>query len=473
MQKIFYNPYELERLVRENCNISSPVMMEHAASAMADLILNLSAKSGKKSVLIVCGKGNNGGDGYVLEKILADKMNVKTIGTTGTDLIAPDTTDVLKTCCKNADFIVDCIFGIGFHGELPPQIQQILDIMNNSDAVKIACDIPSGLYFKADYTITMGEQKLSLYSDKAKEVCGKIIVANLGIDRDQFEQFCEPTAFLIEESDLRLPLRKKRTAHKGTYGHTTVFAGEKSGAGIIAATAAMTFGSGLTTLLKTAHSNLEQFKISPELMISTAIPSKTTAVLVGSGLGTFTEDIQKNFFKWFDSATNPGVVVDADLFSSPAIVSFLQKLNAREDARIILTPHLLELCRLLKALQKEFPNEIPEEWTNVERHTFDGGVRVDAGKKLTAMFPHTAIIMKSANTFLACQNKIFVITDGCQNLAKGGSGDVLAGMAASLLAQGYSLQDAAITACEQHALASKKFGEDAYNLTPMSLISLI
>lgn len=486
MQKIFQYPSELERSVKEAYSIPPFLMMENAAKSIVELILKLS-DSNKKRVLIVCGKGNNGGDGYAVARMLLDKLEVfvyqaeppkteealtqsqmyKLSGTMGT------TFDVLKDYSKKADFIVDCIYGIGFHGELTSPAKEIIDVLNESKAVKIACDIPSGLYFKADYTITMGEQKLALYSDKAKECCGKIIVAELGIPRTQFEQYGDAAAFLVEESDMRLPFRKKRAAHKGTYGHTTIFAGEKSGAGIIAATAAMTFGSGLTTLLKTEHSNLEQFKINPELMISTTIPPKTTAVLIGSGLGPFTQNIKNEFLQWFDSAKNPGVVVDADLFGDESLVSFLKKLNSREDARIILTPHLSELVRLLKAVKKDFPSEIPDEWTNVELHTFDCTVRADVGKTLTSLFPHTTIIMKSANTFIASEKEIYIITDGCQSLAKGGSGDVLAGMTASLLAQGYSSKDAAITACEQHALASKKFGEDAYNLTPTSLIALI
>ena len=149
------------------------------------------------------------------------------------------------------EFIVDCLYGTGFHGELKPEAAELIKQLNqnaSSNCIKIACDIPSAFFFKADYTISMGTQKLCFYSDKAKQSCGKIIVANLGLERNKFEQATEASSpmCLIEKDDIKLPLRKNPAAHKGTYGHTAVFAGEKSGAAIIAATAAMNFGSGLT-----------------------------------------------------------------------------------------------------------------------------------------------------------------------------------------------------------------------------------
>lgn len=486
MQKVFVNAAELEKSAKANYNVPPFIMMENAAKAMADFILNLHPQ--RCNIQILCGKGNNGADGYALARLLHSNYDISIIqaqspsseecivqqkmynslssnGTGGTDLVEK----------LNPQIIVDCIYGTGFHGELPDEIKSILDKANNQNCIKIACDIPSGLYFKADYTITMGEQKLSLYSDNAKNVTGQIIVANLGIPREMLESAEETNIFLIEQADLKLPFRKIRAAHKGTYGHTAVFAGEKSGAGIIAATAAMTFGSGLTTLIKTNHSDLEQFKISPELMINKhgKLPEKTSAILIGPGFGLLDEENQQLVTNWFKSAKNPAITLDADIFSLPTeqLVTFLKNLNQVEGAKIILTPHLSEFTKLLKALKND--TQIPDEMLNLSILSSDASLKIKAGQIITELFNKITLVLKSANTFIFCEKDVFIVSDGCQSLAKGGSGDVLAGMISSLLAQGYSAKDAAITACEHHAITAKKIGSEAYNLTPLNLISLL
>lgn len=467
MQKVFDNPAQLEKQAKEKYSIPPFLMMENAAKAMADFIKNLPIFP--CHVVILCGKGNNGADGYALARLLNQTCNITIIAT---DAPSSEECTIQQQLAEklgvnaipftnsitNADIIVDCIYGTGFHGELPQNARTILDWANNMNAMKIACDIPSGLYFNADITITMGEQKLVLYSDKAKSVCGKIIVANLGIDRTALENVAEPSAYLVEENDLKLPLRKKRIAHKGTYGHTVVFAGEKSGAGIIAATAAMHFGSGLTTLIKTENSNLEQFKISPELMISNTLPKKTTAILAGPGLGELTDNLITTI-----ANANVPVVLDADALSSPKITQLLDKLT---NQKVVLTPHLAELVRLLSSIDNKNTLDVTMLSESAEN-------RITAGKIITQKYPNVTVVMKSANTFISSGDNTYIITDGCQSLAKGGSGDVLAGMITALLAQGYSTCDAAITASEEHALAAQKFGEEAYNLTPFELISII
>ena len=467
MQKIFNNPAELEKLAKEKFSIPPFLMMENAAKAMADFILSKKAQS----VLILCGKGNNGGDGYALARMLLDKAEVVIV-----EVEAPAAQEACiqyEMCRKlgvniqtalpdkiDADVIVDCLYGIGFHGELKLEIKTLLDKLNNASGIKLACDIPSGLYFKADYTITMGEQKTALYSDAAKAVCGEIIVADLGIPRGAFEEGLSPDAYLIEEADIKLPFRTNRAAHKGTYGHTAVFAGEKSGAGIIAATAAMNFGSGLTTLVKTEKSNLEQFKISPELMISEEIPAKTTCVVIGPGLGNIsTLDLQR-FKKWFKETKTPCAVIDADLMIWDGLPDLLEELNQVENAKIVLTPHLSELSRFVKDY-------------DVKTLANSSEAKIELGAKLNKLYPKTAVVMKSANTFIACQNKVYICADGAQSLAKGGSGDVLAGMTGALLVQGYDLQQALMTAVETHALSATQLGQSTYDLTPLKLIATL
>ena len=513
MQKIFDNPSKLESLVKQKYGFPDFIMMENAALSIKNLILELSeqktpAPDTLPVCLILCGKGNNGGDGYALARMLYGQLQPLVYS-----LEAPVATEAIKQyeICKkmgitfvsqkklfeilrgcdsgskknNAKqtpqtpfFIVDCLYGTGFKGQPSPSVQKILDTANKATATRIACDIPTALAFNADYTVTMGEHKLQLFSDRAKQVAGKIIVAPLGIDHSLFEDTLPASkvpAHLITPEDIKLPVRTNKAAHKGTYGHTAIFAGEKAGASIICATAAMNFGSGLTSLIRRPQTNLGQFKISPELMISELgkdnllkIPGKTTSLVFGPGIEKINKEDLNQIKNWFLDKQNktPSAVFDAGVFGNKDFIQMLELINQHPNARIVLTPHLLELTRLCQSL-KIFPGiTVRELAENPE-------LKIKIGKKLNSLFPQTTLVIKSANTFIAGAGQTYIINDGTPALAKGGSGDVLAGMIAALLAQGYTAKDAAITACEAHALAAQKNGAGSYSLTPLKLIKLI
>lgn len=634
MQRVFANPTEIEKIAKKTYGIPDFLMMENAAASMSDFILSLWNKKNTEhkektyfsqakeypeaknypqaKVLIVCGKGNNGGDGYALARKLQGKADVSVycfeepVAKSSQKNVADKNVSIISEAvaqfemCKRLgirflqkeeltsqladyDFIVDCLYGTGFHGELNPQAAELIRLLNgqttssvqqtktpanqqSSHCIKIACDIPSGidihenlassqltqatqaiqsaqasqlqqaLCFFADYTISMGTQKFCFYSDSAKQACGKIIVAELGLDRNKFEEadkaepgnfslnaiskaFSSPV-YLIEKDDIKLPLRKNAAAHKGTYGHTAVFAGEKSGAAIIAATAAMNFGSGLTTLVKTNNSNLEQFKISPELMISNSIPAKTSCIVMGPGMNGLTELTQKEragFLEWFDKNEKAAVVFDAGIVSSEDFIPLLKELSKKiksnkDDSsdtklpRIVLTPHLLEFsrfCRNIKTASTSgyFDNKafnFVDEDFSIDTLTKSPETKIKLGKMITALFPNTTLLVKSANTFIFTAHatsettttnadtaphetsanetsitETYIIADGTPSLAKGGSGDILAGMIGALLAQGYTAKEAAVTACEVHALAAASYGEEAFDLTPEKLIAKI
>lgn len=494
MKSVFNNSTELEAKVKTEFNVPQFVMMENAAIGMKNLIVEKFSKTDRASslpIIIVCGKGNNGADGYALARHLQPFFQVslvafeepksqeaKTWHSTCQKLAIPflSVSDFynLSSSKKNKAIIVDCIYGTGFHGDLSPQASSLIAAMNDFNGPKIACDIPSAFEFHADYTVTMGTHKLQLFSDKAKAVCGKLIVADLGFAPQVFENQGQATAYFMEQDDLKLPFRKKRNAHKGTYGHAVIYAGDKAGAGILAARAAMNFGAGLTSILKTHQSNLEQFKIDPQLMIADSIPKKATAVLIGPGVTCHTLYDNQMITDWFQSTKNPALVLDAGMFDFEQIACFLKELNNVENNRIILTPHLLELSRLLKKVASQFPEtEITQEDCDVKNLSDNPETKIKVGKILNQLYPNTAVIMKSANTFIACGEKCYIVTQGCQNLAKGGSGDVLAGLCVSLLAQGYTAKDAAISASLAHALSSQKLGADRFDVTSEGLIQTL
>ena len=513
MQKVFASPSELEKSVKEALHIPPFLMMENAAAALENAVRNavkelfpktsetfsktshskkLTSKAESKAkILIVCGSGNNGGDGYALaRRIFCDfDCTLAAVSEPKTeeaiiqrDMAVLAGVRVLKELPpqKDLDFFditVDCILGTGFSGTLREGTLKIIEKLNSLSSYKISCDVPSGFAFKADCTLTMGTLKTELFSDRGKEFSGSIIPVDLGIPKNVFESYGKPDAFLIEKEDIKLPFRKNMASHKGNFGHSSVFAGEKSGAGIIAASAALSFGSGLSSIIPTENSNLSQFKISPELMISPSIPKNATAILIGSGLGK-EKDFQNavnEFSSWFCAAKNPYCVIDADMFYYKDFPSLLEKLNSLPSSRIILTPHPKELKALYQSL---FPNEPELSIAEISDS------RISIGKKICSRFLNVTLVMKSANTFIASAKKdchsnkreveIYICSEGFPSLAKGGSGDVLAGMCLSLLAQGYSAKDAAITAVYTHGAASRKFsGGSGFDLTPEKLINEI
>ena len=514
MKKVFENPSELENLAKQELSIPPFLMMENAARFLSDFIISIIKKGKINQIVILCGKGNNGGDGFALARLLCTAYENLSVTILVPQLpVAEEAKIQFEMCQKLAvqtvfndkiitflqnleansqksDFfyetqetqvsyiIVDCLFGIGFHGELSKEFLQIFDILNKIKAVKIACDIPSALYFHADFTVTMGAHKTALFSDKAKAVCGTIIQAPLGIPSNVFESFLPPDAFLLEMSDAKLPFRKNKSAHKGTYGHTSVFACQKSGAAILAATSALNFGSGLTSLIKTSFSDLDQFKISPELMINDSIPAKTTAIVLGPGFCEYEKSVLifDDILKWFTMVENPAIVLDAGVFGHRDFIPFLQNINSVLNAKIVLTPHLLEMSRFLEHLNNFFPEKFQDFDKNdfsVQTLANNPNKKIALSKKIMQIFPNVTIVIKSADTFIAAENQVFICDEGRQNLAKGGSGDVLAGLIGSLLAQRYSAKESAITGVLAHANASKKFGGEAYDLTPEKLINEI
>ena len=335
MQKLFDEVNSLDKRCYEKFLLSEDLLMEHAASNMA---LYISEKySSFESILIVCGSGNNGADGIALARLLHTKFDVNLyLAATPKSSMAQLQLQRAKTLdikivdeLFNADIIVDCLFGTGLNKPLDDKSINLLNTLNSYNSFKIACDIPSGINnfgqiqnvaFEADVTITMGALKTSLFSDVAKDYVGEIIVANLGVQREIYE--IESNKLLLDESDMKLPFRNKKNAHKGTYGHLNVVAGCKKGAGIIAANAAFNFGAGLVSVV--CHENLD---LPYHIMQTHFISENCTAIAIGMGLGKYeTDEIRKILNKPVSK------IIDADLFYDKLICEVLEQ-------DVVLTPH--------------------------------------------------------------------------------------------------------------------------------------
>ncbi len=353
---------------------------------------------------------------------------------------------VLRDEITSADCIIDGVFGSGLNKALSSEICEILSLANSAKSLKIAVDIPSGIdklgrilggAFCADLTIAMGALKLALFSDGAKDQVGRIKVANLGISRSNFEGRSE--YFLLQKSDLKLPLRRKQNTNKGDFGHTYVVSGQMSGAAQMAALAAHAIGSGLVSVV-----SKEPLNLSPILMQKSSFDA-ARVVVCGCGLGE----------RKIDLATLRGksCVIDADLCYEREILSLLS-----DNSNLVITPHPKEFCSLLKiaGIADLSVSELQER-------------RFELARAWSEKFSGV-LVLKGANTLIAQAGVIYVCDKGSAALAKGGSGDVLAGLIGGLLAQGYSPLQASICGVLAHALAARAFAKNSYALNPLDLI---
>ena len=353
---------------------------------------------------------------------------------------------ILHDEIASADCIIDGIFGSGLNKALSSEICEILSLANSAKALKIAVDIPSGIdksgrvlggAFCADLTIAMGALKLALFSDGAKDYVGRIKVANLGISRQNFEEQSE--YFLLQKSDLKLPLRRKQNTNKGDFGHTYVVSGQMSGAAQMAALAAHAIGSGLVSVVSE-----EPLNLSPILMQKSSF-EHARIVVCGCGLGERKIDLA--------ALRDKSCVIDADLCYESEILSLL---NA--NSNLILTPHPKEFCSLLK-----IAGIADISVSELQEHRFE------LARAWSEKFSGV-LVLKGANTLIAQAGIIYVCDKGSAVLAKGGSGDVLAGFIGGLLAQGYSPLQASICGVLAHALAAQAFAKNSYALNPLDLI---
>lgn len=241
---------------------------------------------------------------------------------------------------------------------------------------------------------------------------------------------------------MNLPLRNKKNSHKGSFGHLNVIAGCKKGAGIIAAKAAFGFGAGLVSVV--CHEDID---LPYHIMQTHFLSDNCTAIAIGMGLGKYeTEEIKTILAKEIPT------IIDADLFYEEII---LEKLKSD----VVLTPHPKEFCALLKLCEIADISVI-----QLQKDRFE------YVSKFCNKYPKVTLLLKGANVLIGKDKEIYVNSFGTSTLSKGGSGDVLSGLIASLLAQSYNSLDAAITANLAHTLAAKNYKKNNYSLIPSDLV---
>lgn len=437
-------------------------LMFRAGKAAAEIIMQKYDCKNKK-ITVVCGRGNNGGDGCVIAGILAENGAEVTVAT---PFGAPATENaayyygklqfVTKTdsFIPNADILVDAIFGIGFNRAPDEKTAGVIKEMNSADCVRIAVDIPSGVEadsgkvlgpaVNADLTVTFIALKPCFLLPFGSDYCGETIVADIG---------APPVghSFLTIEK----PIFKKRrhNSHKGIFGTGLMLCGSygMAGAAVLAARAALRSGIGI---VKAALCENIYYPFTASVPEAVCVPVKPgpkgtlcpenldlpellkgcSAALIGCGMGN-NEDTARLVKELIKISEIP-LVIDADGINAlKGGIDIIEK----SKAPIVLTPHPGEMARLCSLTV----GEVEENRAQIAE---DFAVRHGC-----------VLVLKGANTIVAAPSgEVYFNMTGNPGMSTGGSGDALAGITLSLLAQGFSAKDAAKAAVYLHGEAGDR-----------------
>lgn len=440
----------------EVLNINTYTLMLNAASALVCEAEKLIEYDKSKKILILCGKGNNGGDGIAALDILIKKgYTVECVAVFGKNFsgaaltayencdkrLVFDYSDEIFRSVKDSDLIIDCIFGTGFNGVLKSETAKLISTINLSHAKKISCDVPSGcscddgkvftVAVKADVTVTFAAYKPCFFLYPACDYCGQVIVSDINLPNKSID-FQNPQITLIKDSLIRKLIKSRpENSHKGTFGKVQLVCGSKmmTGAAVLAAKGALRSGVGLVYIESGSYVRKRlQTQLSEPVYVKKKRKTKAGAYVIGCGLGKRSKRLKKLIKQ------EKSMVVDADALS---YLAKHPRIIKKKHCEIILTPHPLELARLCN--------------TTVDIVESD---RIKAALVSASDFNST-VVLKGHYTIIATPNgEVYINTTGNSGLAKGGSGDVLSGLIGSLLAQGYSTKESAILGVYLHGKAA-------------------
>lgn len=442
-----------EKRTMDTYHVPSILLMERAAGAVTEELL--SGDYDLHKILIVCGTGNNGGDGLAVARMLKMKnlkAEVSLVGdvetmTAETRLQFEMYQAIAGKLVTKPDFeeytvIVDALLGIGCNREVTGVRAELIDNTNRSKAKVVSVDVPSGISadtgevcgtaVKADTTVTFFSEKLGMILYPGSDHCGKIVVDSLDVPFDVTGE-CQRITF--EEEDLNLLPERRNNSHKGTFGKVLVVAGSGDifGAAYLAAAGAYRMGAGLVKVYTPVENRTAMQKLLPEAMLE--VYDRTNrcekqleqamewadVIVAGPGLGTDT--VAEEILKQIVFQSTVPMVIDADGIN---LLAKNTKWIYSKKAEMILTPHILEMVRLSGIDKKE-----------IQEH------RLQIAKEFTEKYPIT-LVLKDARTVVAKENELLYLnTSGNSGMATGGSGDVLAGIIGGLLAQGMKPADAA------------------------------
>ncbi len=472
---------EMDKITIENKGIPGVVLMENAGRGTAEILMEEYIQRNEK-VLVIVGKGNNGGDGCVIARYLFNNgykveiavvgeeedlkghagINYKVAKNFGVPIeILHNEPEKLLLMINKADVIIDALLGTGFHPPLQEHYRKIIEAVNNSGKKVFAVDVPSGLdaftgkpgdiAIRAEATFTMGLGKVGLFSYPGAKFAGRVYVIDISFPKDI--AFSEPQYFFVESDCeiLRLPGRDLN-AHKGKFGHLMVVGGSpgKTGAVLMASLAAYRIGTGLVTIAIQDYIK-DYIESKPyEVMLLFYGKGKNvdsvdaayllremnsrSAAVIGPGWGK-DRSAKKVFYNIIEYLKKP-LLIDAD-----GINILAEEIDVLKNAHapIVLTPHPGEMARLLKTDTKDVQDNRV-------------ALAIDFAKE-----NNVYLVLKGARTLITTpEGKLYISPFENPAMATGGMGDILSGIIGGFLAQGFPPEKAAVMGVYFHGLAAER-----------------
>lgn len=475
---------ELDRRTISEARIPATMLMERAGFGVVSCLEQRWGPVRGKTITVVCGKGNNGGDGFVAARLLRRRQaTVRVLAMAPASELSRDAATMYKQFVRGAgkssvylytsgtqiqalfqdsDILVDALLGTGLSSAVTGRYAEVIDSMNESGRPVAAVDLPSGLHadrgtilgraVRASLTVTFGLPKLGLYQNDGIDLAGEVAIVDIGIPPAYIDAV-ESRTTLITEQAVRTYLPERRpSSHKGTFGHAGIIAGSvgKTGAAAMAARAALRIGAGLVTVAVPTSANdvleaklLEAMTVPmPETKARTfartaldrlvAFMSAKTAVAIGPGLSTHPETVElvQALTKHLDRPS----VLDADALNA---LTGRTALLASCKTPPIITPHPGEMARLEADATPQTINS--DRIGTAARFARERGLFV---------------VLKGARTVVARpEGAVAICPTGNPGMATAGTGDVLTGMMVGLLAQGVPPWEAACAATYLHGAA--------------------
>jgi NAD(P)H-hydrate epimerase len=474
---------EADRRTIEEIGISSLVLMENAGRQVVAAMEAIYTDLADRHVAVLCGRGNNGGDGFVVARTLAQRgvavsvfligqvsdvrgdarANLDILGRVGLTVVEVadgQAWELHVSEVRDSTLIVDAIFGTGLNAPVSGLIESVITDINASNIPVVSIDLPSGLSadtsdtigesIEAGTTVTLAAPKLPLVLMPAEIRAGDIVIADIGIPVDVINSVDGPRVELLTRSGTReLITPRAPDSHKGDYGHVLIVAGSrgKTGAAHLSGVGALRSGAGLVTIATPADCQAIVAGMAPEYMthalagtadgldpdgVDQVLEMARDVVVAGPGLGQ--QPATKRFVQALvDKATMP-LVVDADGLN--AFSADPDRLAGREGRDVIITPHPGEMARLVGMSTEE-----------VQRR------RIEVARNF-ARTHHVYVVLKGHRTLIATPDEqIFINPTGNAGMATGGTGDVLSGMIAAWLGQLLDAEAACKLAVYLHGMA--------------------
>jgi len=474
----------LDRQAITEARIPSLTLMERAGAGVATALTQAFGPLQGKRVTVCCGKGNNGGDGFVVARLLkrqrvrvqvlllakpeslagdARVMCRRFVRLAGTSAVqASPSAERIRTLLGNSQLIVDALLGTGLSAPVTGPYRTAIEAINDSGVPVTSVDLPSGIHadtgailgaaVRATLTVTFAQPKLGLYLGAGIDHVGTVRITDIGIPPSFAESVDSRVSLLTLQETGRLLPPRFASSHKGTYGHAAIIAGSvgKTGAAAMAARAALRIGTGLVTVATPSSVNdtleaklLEAMTVPmPETKARTLARSgldrllsfvqARSAVALGPGLSTHPETV--DLIQALVPRLEKPSVLDAD-----ALNALAGRTTLLTECKVppILTPHPGEMARLE---EEATPHSVNED-------------RIGTAARF-AQRRGVLLVLKGARTVVAHPNgSVAICPTGNPGMATAGTGDVLTGMLVGLLAQGLSAWDAACAGTYLHGLA--------------------